>query len=178
LLNIFLKTMILITLNSRTYIKFITMKTKLLFLIAGLSLMLLPLQTSAQERSADRIKAIKVAYITERLSLTPEEAEVFWPVYNEFENRKMEINHSKREIGEKFSKNQESLSDAEINKMLDEGNKLNKEEADLIIQFDKKFREILPPAKVMKLYIAEVQFRNYLINKFREQHPRHDNNKD
>lgn len=140
--------------------------------------MLLPLHVNAQERSADRIKAIKVAYITERLSLTPEEAEVFWPVYNDFENRKGEINHNKRKIGEEFSNNQENLSDAEINKMLDEGNKLNKEEADLTIQFDKKFREILLPAKVMKLYIAEVQFRNYLINRFREQHGRPDNDKD
>jgi hypothetical protein len=153
------------------------MKTKQLFLIAGLSLMLVPLHINAQEKSADRIKSIKVAYITERLSLTPKEAEVFWPVYNDFENRKMEINHNKRKIGEEFSKNQENLSDAEINKMLDEGNKLNKDETDLTIQFDKKFREILPPAKVMKLYIAEVQFRNYLINKFREQHGRPDNDR-
>jgi hypothetical protein len=170
--------MILIIPNSRFYIKFITMKTKQIFLIAGLLLVLLHMPVNAQERSGDKIKALKVAYITERLSLTPEEAEVFWPVYNDFENRKNEINHNRRKIGEEFNKNQENLSDAEINKLLDEGNKLNKAESELAIQFDKKFRDILPPAKVMKLYIAEVQFRNYLINKFREQHGRPDNDKD
>jgi len=142
--------------------------------------MLLNLQVNAQEqeRSAEKIKALKVAYITERLSLKPEEAEVFWPVYNDFESRKNEINHNRRKIGEEFNKNQENLSDAEINNMLDEGIKLNKAESELAVQFDKKLREILLPAKVMKLYIAEVQFRNYLINKFREQHGRPDNDND
>jgi hypothetical protein len=156
------------------------MKTKQIFLIAGLFLMLLNLQVNAQEqeRSAEKIKALKVAYITERLSLKPEEAEVFWPVYNDFESRKNEINHNRRKIGEEFNKNQENLSDAEINNMLDEGIKLNKAESELAVQFDKKLREILLPAKVMKLYIAEVQFRNYLINKFREQHGRPDNDND
>ncbi len=168
----------MIILNSRNYIKIRTMRTKQLFLIAGLFLTTLQWQVNAQERSDDRIKAIKVAYITERLSLTPEEAEVFWPVYNEFESRKGEINHKKRATGEEFVKNQENLSDAEVTKMLDEINKLNKAESELTIQFDKKFREILTPAKVMKLYIAEVQFRNYLINKFREQHKPPENDTD
>jgi len=170
--------MILITPNFRIYIKLIIMKTKQLFLVAGLILILSQFQVNAQERSDERIKAIKVAYITERLSLTPKEAEVFWPVYNDFENRKSEINHNKRKIGEEFNKNQETLSDAEIINMLDEGNRLNKAESELEIQFDKKFREILTPSKVMKLYIAEVQFRNYLINKFREQHGRPENERD
>jgi hypothetical protein len=167
--------MILITPNSRIYTKNIIMKTKQFFFIAVLIMILLQLQVNAQERSAEKIKALKIAYITERLSLTPEEAEIFWPVYNDFENRKGEINHSRRKIGEEFNLNQETLSDAEITNLLDEGIKLNKEESELTLKFDKKLREILPPAKVMKLYIAEIQFRNYLINKFREQHGRQEN---
>lgn len=154
------------------------MKTKQFFFIACLLLALSQLQAVAQERSSEKIKALKVAYITERLGLTSEEAEVFWPVYNDFENRKGEIHHERRKIGEEFSKNQENLSDADVIKMLDDGIKLNKAESELSIQFDKKLREVLPPAKVMKLYMAEVQFRNYLIDKFREQHGRPEVDKD
>jgi len=154
------------------------MKRKQLILIAGLVLIAMQLQVSAQERPDDKIKTIKIAYFTERLSLTPEEAEAFWPVYNDFEKRKGDINHNRRKLGEEFMKNQETLSDAEVTNILDEVNKYNKAESDLIVQFDKKFREILPPGKVMKLYIAEVQFRNYLINKFREQHGRSEENRD
>jgi hypothetical protein len=164
--------MILIIPTLRLYTKIKIMRTKQLFFAVGLILILLQIQVNAQDESFDRIKSIKVAYITERLNLTPQEAEVFWPVYNDFENRKGEIHHNRRKLTEEFMKNQENLSDAEVIKMIDEYTNYNKAESELMVQFDKKFREILPPGKVMKLIIAEVQFRNYLINKFREQHDR------
>lgn len=146
------------------------MRTKKLFFAVVLVLIAFQTQVTAQDKSSDKIKSIKIAYITERLSLTPQEAEVFWPIYNDFENRKHDINHNEREIAEQFMENQENLSDTEISKMLDDHIQYNKDETELLVQFDKKFREILPPGKVLKLYIADVQFRNYLINKFKEQH--------
>lgn len=154
------------------------MRTKELFFALVLILMAFQIQITAQDKSADKIKSIKIAYITERLSLTPEEAEIFWPVYNDFENRKHEINHNKKKVAELFMQNQESLSDAEISKMLDDHLKYSMEETELLVQFDTKFREILPPGKVLKLYIADVQFRNYLINKFKEQHGPPDKERD
>jgi len=39
----------------------------------------------------ERIKAQKVAFITERLNLSPEEAQKFWPIYNSFENKANKI---------------------------------------------------------------------------------------
>lgn len=162
--------MILMIPTFRIYTKIKIMRTKLLFFAIGLILITFQIQVTAQDKPSDRIKAIKVAYITERLSLTPQEAELFWPVYNDFEKRKNEIHQNRRNLTEQFIKNQENLNDAEIIKMLDEAIKYNKAESDLVVQFDKKIREILPPAKVMKLNIAEVQFRNYLLKKFKEQH--------
>jgi hypothetical protein len=146
------------------------MKTKQLLFAVTLLLVILQIQVTAQDKPSDKIKSIKVAYITERLSLTPQEAEVFWPVYNDLENQKSELHRNRKSLTSQFLKNEENLSATEISNMLDELMKYNKAESELQVQFDKKIREILPPAKVMKLYIAEVQFRNYLINKFREQH--------
>jgi hypothetical protein len=146
------------------------MKTKQLLFAVTLLLIILQIPVTAQDKPSDKIKSIKIAYITERLKLTPQEAEVFWPVYNDFENQKSELHRNRKNLTSQFIKNEENLSDAEITNMLDELMKYYKTESDLQIQFDKKIREILPPAKVMKLNIAEVQFRNYLINKFREQH--------
>lgn len=36
----------------------------------------------------EELKAMKISYLTEKLSLTPREAEQFWPIYNEFEDKK------------------------------------------------------------------------------------------
>jgi hypothetical protein len=154
------------------------MKIKQLIFASVFVLFALQGQVTAQEQSSDKIKSIKIAYITEQLNLTPQEAEVFWPVYNDFEKRKHDIFHKKRELAEQFMKNQENLSDAEVTKMLDDNLKYNQEETALMVQFDVKFREILPPGKVLKLYIADVQFRNYLIKKFKEQHGPPDKERD
>ena len=39
----------------------------------------------------ERMKSAKIAFITDRLKLTPQEAEKFWPLYNEYEQQKNEI---------------------------------------------------------------------------------------
>ena len=41
----------------------------------------------AQQDKHEKIRAFKTAYLTEQLSLTSSEAEKFWPVYNEYENK-------------------------------------------------------------------------------------------
>ena len=39
----------------------------------------------------DKIQAARVAYITDQLALTPEEAEKFWPIYREFSEKRREV---------------------------------------------------------------------------------------
>ena len=47
------------------------------------------------ELPQERVKAAKVAYLTRELGLSPQEAERFWPVYNEFENRRDDLRHDR-----------------------------------------------------------------------------------
>ena len=51
----------------------------------------------SQERG-ERIEALKVAYITRQLLLTPQEAQQFWPLYNTYEDdmRKMIREHRQK----------------------------------------------------------------------------------
>ena len=44
-----------------------------------------------QKHDGSRIESMKVAYITNKLDLTPEEARKFWPVYNSWQNKKEEL---------------------------------------------------------------------------------------
>ncbi len=116
----------------------------------------------------ERIHAMKVGFITENLKLTPEEAEVFWPIYNDFQKKNEKINNDKKKTTHHFRINESTLSDTEIEAILDEYIQYQKQEIDLLIEYHEKFTKILPPKKVMKLYIAEIQFRGYLLDKIRE----------
>jgi hypothetical protein len=59
---------------------------KILYLI----LVLLPFLGMAQDgirgESKQRLEAIQVAYLTKELSLTTQDAEKFWPVYNKYQD--------------------------------------------------------------------------------------------
>lgn len=123
----------------------------------------------AQEDRYEKIKSIKIAYITEQLSLTTAEAEIFWPVYNNFENRRNKIRDERRKVTDYFRDNDESMSDNDIKKTLDEYIGSFTTENNLLIEYNKKLGEILPPKKVMKLHMAEIQFRHHLIEQLREQ---------
>ena len=46
------------------------------------------------EGNTDRIDMIKMAYMSQELNLTPQEAQNFWPVYNNYEN---EIRQAKKQ---------------------------------------------------------------------------------
>jgi hypothetical protein len=116
----------------------------------------------------DRLKAQQVAFFTEKLDLTPAEARKFWPVYDDYSNRKETIRIEGRNLLRSVYLNGDNMSDEEIRttmqKYLDNQNR----EHALLLEYNKKFQEILPPRKVLMIYVAENQFKQYLLNQIRE----------
>ncbi len=107
-------------------------------------------------------KAQKIAFITERLTLTPEESKALWPVYEQREeDRKAARKRIKGEKKDHPKKKIEEMTDAEVKMLLNKT--LERKEADLIIdkKYNEKFLSILPPKKVAKLYHIEREFRKY-----------------
>ena len=151
------------------------MKTKNIFIIL---LLLLSINFYAQgrkiferkEQIKEKIYALKVAFITNELSLTSSEAEKFWPIYNLFEANQFDLKHQK--------------SISYIKKMDDETlNKMSDKEAltvlaqmevieDEVFQLRKKLivslKSILSPVKIIKLKKAEDEFNKKLLQQYRE----------
>jgi len=121
-----------------------------------------------QEKSEEMLKAEKVAFFTEKLNLTAQESELFWPVYNEYWNRKNKLIDDKRTAMKFCSKNLESMSDEEIIKYADMYINFQKLEADLLIEFNEKFKTVLPPKKVLKLYQTDYDFKTYLLHQIKK----------
>jgi hypothetical protein len=112
---------------------------------------------SAQEK----IKAARIAFITERLGLTPEEAEKFWPVYREFSMKRMELK-------KQFEQKQNSPDPAKTPEQNEKENiefglQLRQKELDLEKEYSGKLLNVVPPQKVMALRGAEEDFRRLVI---------------
>ena len=143
-------------------------KTLLAFLISIPAFML-----NAQEKTGwkqehhEKIRSMKIAYFTERLEFTPEEAEKFWPVYNEYEKKKAGLHGERRKNFRRFGSEMETLTDEQAREMLDQFVEFHRKETELAVSFHEQIKEILPPKKIIKLYITEVQFREHMLRQLR-----------
>ncbi len=138
------------------------------FLAISLLLALFSVAGYSQEQSKEEIvKAQKIAFFTQKLKLTSDEAQAFWPIYNDYWERKNTIIADRQAAMKYFSENSAKMSPAEAKKYADMYIKFHKEEADLLVEFHAKFLAILSPDKVMRLYQADYEFKTYLLQQIR-----------
>lgn len=115
----------------------------------------------------DLVKAQKIAFFTEKLRLTPEEAQEFWPVYNNYWKKKNVIVEERKKAMQYCSDNMDRMSSKEIERYGDMYINFLKQESDLLIEYNKKFKKLLSPDKIMKLYQADYDFKTYLLRQIR-----------
>lgn len=122
---------------------------------------------SAQTKR-DQIQAQKVAFFTQKLDLSPKEAEKFWPVFNTYQEEKNKLNRAQRELALRYNRNSAVITDAEVSEILNQYINYQKQETKLLEEYNEKFKQILPERKVMMIYIVEVQFKNHLLRQLKE----------
>lgn len=123
----------------------------------------------SQENKYERIKALKTAYITEQLSLTPSEAEKFWPVYNSYDEKHHDLRHRKHEeIYKKLNSGIENLTDEDANMLLDEYLLIETNQLELNKQKTFALRKVLTPKKIVRLKKAEDDFKRELLDRYRK----------
>ncbi|HHZ64837.1 MAG TPA: hypothetical protein EYN38_10370 [Flavobacteriales bacterium] len=120
-----------------------------------------------------QIEARKVAFITSELNLSPEEAQVFWPVYNQAQAERKalrEKHKTMRDIKVKEGepkKTLDTMTDKELEEKMEYMMVHEQAELDLKKKYLKKYKEVLPIRKVAKLYQAEKKFKKKLMSDIR-----------
>jgi hypothetical protein len=147
-----------------------TYKIRTALLIITL-LLLSGISTYAQQYryQMDQLKNERIAFFTEKLELTSAEAEKFWPVYNAFSEEKENFSLETRKLHKYLMTDSQKLSDQEIKTSMEEYVNLQNQEHELFLAYHQKFLKILPERKVLLLYITEIQFKQYLLNKIGEE---------
>ncbi len=118
----------------------------------------------------EKIKALKVAYITEQLELTADEAQKFWPIYNDYQEKQFDLRHEKmRSILNKLEIGTiEKLSEKEASSLLDQMENIEENLFLLQKKFTKDLQGIVSDKKIMKLKKAEGDFNRHLLKQMRE----------
>ncbi|MDU8886461.1 sensor of ECF-type sigma factor [Yeosuana sp. MJ-SS3] len=114
----------------------------------------------------ERIKALKVAMITEKLSFSGDEAQSFWPIYNAFQdsNRAMKnAIHEKRKAIDYAT-----LSEADAKSILKEITILSNKRHDLYNEFISDITKVIPAKKVLLLKEAENEFKHKMFEEYKK----------
>jgi hypothetical protein len=120
----------------------------------------------------DKIKALKTAYITEQVELTPSEAEKFWPIYKAFDDKQFELRHQKmKSYLDRMESNSDEMSDKEASQLLSQLEASEDELYQLRKKFNSDIKLILSAQKIIKLKKAEENFNRSLLKQLREGRP-------
>ncbi|WP_206984057.1 Spy/CpxP family protein refolding chaperone [Hymenobacter telluris] len=109
-----------------------------------------------------QLENAKIAYITEKISLTQDQAQRFWPVYNEFTAKRRDLNRRMRETR---TNDPDALSEAQVKESLTQALALRQQEVNLEKEYFDKFQKVLNIRQVGKLYQAERQFTKEVIRR-------------
>ncbi len=139
---------------------------RILFLFVAL---IMNVAVFAQPRNGqhrfERIHAIKVGFITDRVKLTPEQAEKFWPVYNQFED---EMRTIRREFMAKNNKGNEHVTDEQSLQMIEDNLDYQQQMLDLKKKYKDQFLKVITPQQLAKLMDTEREFKQMLLKRLQE----------
>ena len=125
---------------------------------------------SQEKGSNNKIKALKVSYITEKLALTPQEASKFWPVYNKFEKERYRLYHIERA---NMKKKIESLGG--IDKLTEDQAEsfskdmlaLEKLNFETNVRYQNALIKVISYKKIVKLQMVERDFNRQLFRRYK-----------
>ncbi len=131
-------------------------------------LLLLTSTTFYAQRKPDRekIKALKIAYITEKLDLSSKEAEVFWPLYNTYEEALNTVRKKERSQRMQKEEDMAAVSDTEAKEYIRLALQYKEEKHRLETNFLKKLTKEISAKKTMLLMKAEQGFKRHLIKQY------------
>ncbi|WP_083325960.1 hypothetical protein [Hymenobacter coccineus] len=120
---------------------------------------------AARAARADRLSQLdnaRIAFFTSRLSLTQDQAQRFWPVYNEFIARRRALNRASRPLKREQI---EALTDQQIRDNLTQTYATRQQELNLEKEYFDRFQKVLSLRQVAQLLAAERDFTREVIRR-------------
>jgi len=133
--------------------------------------LLCPLFMFSQNISDEKRKKIeiqKIAFITKSLDLSSEEAQVFWPVYNNFSDEMKSIKEKIRDNMSSMRKDRSSLTEKQVGEIMEQKFKMEQMVLDIKVKFNKEFQKVISNKQIAALYHAEKEFKKELLNKIKK----------
>lgn len=115
----------------------------------------------------EKIKNLRIAYISEKLGLTPEQAEKFWPVYREFSDKRKDIRQEFVEA-RKSIKHDNNADLAKQEELVKLGLTLKQRELDLEKTYSDRLLKVISAQQMLNLRKAEGDFQRIILEQIQQ----------
>lgn len=112
----------------------------------------------------EKIKAIKVSYITEHVHLTSEQSTRFWPVYNGYQQDRRSM---RKDFMDKFLSANAGATRSQARAALDADLDYQAKELDLKRRYKDRLLQVISEQQLNQLYEAERDFKKILLDQLR-----------
>jgi hypothetical protein len=111
-------------------------------------------------KAQEKINSLRIAYLTDKLGLTSEQAEKFWPIYREFAQKRMDIRGELRQAARGIDKNHPDPKKQQ--ELVDLSLKVKQRVLDLEKDYSGRLLKVVTAEQMLRLPNAEAEFRGYL----------------
>lgn len=117
----------------------------------------------------EKVQAMKVAYITDKLNLTSADSEKFWPVYNEYSDKKDALQKAFRQKAKMVKEiSPELMTEEQADDLINSQLQEEQNQLDLKKEYVPKFKKLIGSKKVVAMVMAEKDFNKLLLQKLKE----------
>lgn len=145
---------------------------KQLLIIPFLLILQIANAQKASQEGLKKIESAKIALISERLELTPDQAEKFWPLYKAYDQNRRKIKKDIRVERKNFNPNE--ATEEENKRMLQMTAKAKQQEFELEAAFTNEILDVISPRQFNNLKKAEIDFREIILKKIKAKREKHD----
>jgi hypothetical protein len=133
------------------------------------------LGTFAQNKEAmEKIESARIALITERLGLTPEQAEKFWPLYREYNQQRRVLREEFRNARQSVDK--ENLTEEQSRELMKKALEMKQRELNLENEYAQKMTQYITAQQMLQLRAAEHDFQQMVLKRIQNQRQMQDQN--
>lgn len=122
---------------------------------------------SSYGQKDDDITSYKIAFITERLDLSSQEAQVFWPIYNKHNKRYEDLKKDSWEPIKEGLNNIDKLSEEEAEQLLDDYRLYKEKRLEYREDYIQDLLTVISPKKIMQLKKADYDFNRELLKQYK-----------
>lgn len=119
-------------------------------------------QSSSKEERSENVEAAKIAFLTDKMELTSDQSQKFWPLYNEYEAKRRTLIKGYRSG---YRQDVDALSEAEAKSRIDNMFVTKEKELELEKEYANRYLRVITSKQLIKLYRGERDFTKMLLKR-------------